>query len=239
MRHKMFCLPFAGGNKYSYEKYVRDSPGNIQMIPVELPGRGARWNEPLLRNTEAMVNDIYVQVNHQLDVPYLIFGHSMGALLGYVLLKKIRAHNLPMPGCCFFSGCRGPAVFKSDHPWHTLPYQAFVDKITELGGLPDTESDRKEILAYYEPILRADFEAVGSYRYQKTEPFDVPLFLMMGTQEPTSYQDVLSWQIESHQQIEVTYFTGKHFFIHQHHREIMSLMEAKVKALKSSGTIQI
>jgi surfactin synthase thioesterase subunit len=238
MRHKMFCLPFAGGNKYSYEKYVQASPRNIEMIPIELPGRGSRWGEVLLRSTDAIVHEVYTQVRSHLESPYLIFGHSMGALVGYLLAKQIIAHQLPGPVCCFFSGCKGPSVFKAGNNWHTLPYQAFVDKITELGGLPDKESVRNEILSCYEPILRADFEAIGGYCYQHSEPLDVPIYLMMGTQEKTSFQDVLAWQIESKRKIEVTYFPGNHFFIFQHHREIISLFETKLKLLMGKETTE-
>jgi surfactin synthase thioesterase subunit len=55
----LFCLPFAGGNKYSYRGYGERAPSFLNIVTLEYPGRGARLKEPLLSNIKDLVNDMY------------------------------------------------------------------------------------------------------------------------------------------------------------------------------------
>ena len=45
--------------------------------------------EPLMKNLADMADDIFHQVRDSLNPPYGIYGHSMGAMLGYLLTLKI------------------------------------------------------------------------------------------------------------------------------------------------------
>ncbi|HYC27772.1 MAG TPA: thioesterase domain-containing protein, partial [Chitinophagaceae bacterium] len=100
----IYCLPFAGGSQLSYSPFVQYESEHIQFLPLELPGRGARWREPLLTDIHEMTNDAFEQIKNGLTDPYAIYGHSMGSLIGYLLTKKILAHNLPAQLHLFFSG---------------------------------------------------------------------------------------------------------------------------------------
>src|SRR4051794_37934122 len=100
----LFCLPFAGGSRYSYISFANCAPENICVIPIELPGRGSRFRETLLTNMDSVVTDIFQQIKDRLDEPYGIYGHSMGTLSGYLLTKKIIQKNLNKPIHLFFTG---------------------------------------------------------------------------------------------------------------------------------------
>ncbi len=45
---KLFCLPFAGGNRYSYREFTAKAPSFLKVIPLEYPGRGNRVHEELV-----------------------------------------------------------------------------------------------------------------------------------------------------------------------------------------------
>ena len=74
----------------------------------------------------------------------------------------------------------------------------------------------EELLEVFEPVLRADFQANDTYEHKREEPFDVPLTVMIGTEEETSREDALRWQEETMQDIDLTEFPGGHFFIFDH-----------------------
>src|SRR5687768_2395386 len=101
----VYCLPFAGGNRYSYQGYVKVAPPFLNIIPIELPGRGSRIKENLVPDLDLMVDDVYAQIKGDLDQPYAIYGHSMGGLLTYLLTKKIRENGHPAPLHLFLTGC--------------------------------------------------------------------------------------------------------------------------------------
>jgi len=106
----LYCLPFAGGHSLSYRDFQANVDENILIKPLELPGRGKRIREPLLTNLEAMADDVFQQVISDLNGQlYAIYGHSMGAILGYLLTKRLVNAGKPAPLHLFVSGRKTPA----------------------------------------------------------------------------------------------------------------------------------
>lgn len=223
---KLFCLPFAGGSKYSYKGYESKAPAEIEVIPLELPGRGKRIREPLMTNLDALVEDLYGFLRPQLnDEPYAIYGHSMGAFLTHLLTKKILADDgVKNPLHLFLTGCRGPSIKDSEPGKHLLPKEQFIQKLIEYGGSPDEILQDKQLINFFEPIIRADFQAIESHLYVSSTPHDIPMTVMIGNQEVTTAEDAKAWQMESSIPINFIQFEGKHFFIFDHVDEIVKIM---------------
>ena len=81
---------------------------------------------------------------------------------------------------------------------------------------------------YFEPIIKADFQSVETYKYAETEPFNVPLVILRGEQDDMTYDECLLWQKETLQNVNVNSFTGGHFFIFDHLSEIGSLISKQL-----------
>jgi len=106
---KLFCIPYAGGSANLYNKWAQTLSKDIELVPLELAGRGTRISEGFYKNLEVAVDDIFNQiVDHIYDSNYAFFGHSLGAFLVYELTQKIMSLNLPLPKHIFFSGRRSP-----------------------------------------------------------------------------------------------------------------------------------
>lgn len=221
---KIFCLPFAGASKYSYRGYMKMAPESITLVPVELPGRGSRSQETLLRDIDVMVLDIFEQIKHQLAAPYAIYGHSMGGLIGLELARKISYEGHPRPAHLFFSGCTAPSLKRNSTGHSQLPQTDFFRILDEYGGCPDELLANHDLMCFFEPILRADFQAVESYRYQKKPVLDIPIDVYLGTGEKITYEDGIKWQEETTEKVHVRQFPGKHFFIFGHEQQLMNLI---------------
>jgi surfactin synthase thioesterase subunit len=226
-RINLICLPFVGGSKYSYRGYVNCAPDNIDVIPVELPGRGTRYKEPLLKNVHLMIDDIFSQVKEKLSSPYIIYGHSMGTLLGYLLTKLIVKKGLPQPECLFFTGCSGPSFRNDEPPTHLLPREELFEKIKSMEGSPDEILNDIDLMIFFEPIIRADFQAIETYVYQNSDPFTIPITVITGIEEKITREQVETWQLETTKPVEIFQLPGKHFFIFQHEEKIMNLIANK------------
>jgi len=226
----LFCLPFAGGSVYSYRGYEQSAPEIINVIPLDLPGRGTRIKEDLLTDIHDMVDDIYNQIEGKLNDPYAIYGHSMGSLIGYLLTKKIIQKGQFQPEYLIFTGCIAPSVdvFSDDVPKHDLPKPEFINKLKELGGSPDEVLENEQLLDFFEAIIRADFQATSNYRYEQTDPFNIPILILIGLEERATYEHALEWQKESTETVDVKQLPGKHFFIFDHETEIMELISNKL-----------
>ncbi len=219
-RVNLICLPFSGASVYSYRNLTKHVADFINVIPVELPGRGKRTSEPLLSDIQSMADDVFLQIKTPTMSPYAFYGHSLGALLGYLLVKRILDEKLPPPRHLFFSGRAGPSVQDKDKDIYALPKKEFIQKLKEYDGSPREILNDDSIMGFFEPILRADFKAIASYVYKKSAPFEIPITVMIGTNENTTYQEALKWQDETSGGISVRQFPGGHFFIFQHSPEI-------------------
>lgn len=213
---RLFCLPYAGGNRFSYKLYKDHFPEHVELYPVDYPGHGTRMKETPLTDLRQIARDVHEQIKDQLSSPYAIYGHSMGALVGYLLTREIVLHNQPPPLRLFFSSSEAPSV-KSPHAGkHLLPRPDFFQALTDIGGMPDEVLRHQDLLTFFEPVLRADFQAISEYRHQHAPPLDIPITVMTGKAEDMPPEDVEKWQNESFHAVSHRYFEGGHFFILQH-----------------------
>ncbi len=228
----LFCLPFAGGNIYSYQSYLKYAPQELNIIPLELPGRGRRFGEALLTNIHAVAEDIYQKMKYRLNEPYAIYGHSLGTLLGYLVTQRIIQEHQHQPEYLFFTGRAGPSVALKEPPRYLLPREAFFKKIADLGGTPSEILEDEDMKDIFEPILRADFETVETFKYQAILPFEIPVNVIIGDQEDITLQDAWAWQQETTIPIEVAQMAGKHFFIFSNAQKIVEVICHKLESLE-------
>jgi surfactin synthase thioesterase subunit len=230
---KIFCFPYAGGSIYSLKQFERLMPAGIEWIPIEPPGRGRRVHEALIRDLYALSADIFKQIRGRLDEPYAIYGHSMGAMLAYLVAKRIMACGLPAPLQLFVSGCGAPSGKPENKGRYLLPTDKFWAALRELGGSPDEVLHNTDLQRFFEPILRADFEAIENYQYQQGVPLDIPITVMIGSQEAISRKDAGRWQEETLAPVEVVHFPGNHFFIFEQARAIAGLIQSNLQLVNT------
>jgi surfactin synthase thioesterase subunit len=229
----LICFPYAGGSRYSYTSFETAGRGKVNIMPFELPGRGDRMEEPLLTDIHAMADDLFRQIRTSIMEPYMLYGHSLGAILAYLVTNKIAQHQLPLPRYVFVSGSEGPSIVRQKKLKlrSTLPPNEFIKELKSLGGVPEAVLQDESFLNFFEPVIRADVKAIESYQYQKNRPIKVPVCAFYGTEEDLLAEDVYAWQDESPFTIEVIPFPGDHFFIFKHNKEIIHIIEGMVSKM--------
>jgi surfactin synthase thioesterase subunit len=218
----LLLFPFAGGSKYSYNPFRSAAPESVNLIPLDLPGRGSRFREPLLKDMHLMADDLFRQVQPYLSAGnFAFFGHSMGTVLVHLVLLKLVERKLPMPVHVFLTGRGGPEAHETED-WHRLPSAEFRGKIKELGGSPREVLEDKDLMDFIEPILRADFQAIESFVYPRFEAMDLPVTVITGTDEDITEEELRSWRKITCQPVDFHIFPGHHFFIFDMAKEVMS-----------------
>lgn len=228
----LFCLPFAGGNKYSYREYEQRAPKFLNIIPLEYPGRGARIREPLLEAMDLLVEDQFNCLKHLIgDTEYGIYGHSMGGVVALFLVKKLIDNGYPDPVHLFITGTTGPSSpSRGSKMRHLMGKKEFIDEILVLDGLPEEVTRHKELVDYFEPILRADFKATETYTYRDSTPLQLPITVITGTEEDMKPEDIQLWQRETDLPIDFITMPGKHFFIFKHPDAIINIIINKLSS---------
>jgi surfactin synthase thioesterase subunit len=231
----LFMFPYAGGNKYAFNGYTAHMPQGIRMVAVEPPGRGARVREPLLTSLDEMAHDIFEKNKAAFSGDYAFFGHSMGSWLAYLVTQLIRKEGLPLPMHLFFSGSGNPAYYRPKVINHQLGREAFFKHLTDLGGLSEAIAGNDAMLNFFEPILRADFKAVETYKHTPYPPLPIPITSMIGSHEKNvTYEMATAWGHETNEGCEVLVFEGNHFFINKHNAEIASIIADRLQCRKTS-----
>jgi len=228
---KLFCIPYSGGNAYSYSEFKKYLPGNIELYNLELPGRGKRISEPLLNSIEAMTEDLFRQIENQIDGNYVIFGHSLGALLSYTLCRLIEKKKLPAPAVLFVSGQTAASLIECDDS-HTLPDDRFIEMLRKMDGTPEELLSDSSFVRYFLPVIRADFRSIAGYKYEPCDlPLKMPIVIFLGTQEDISDEEASAWKKETDMSISINRFEGGHFFIFKNTGEICRLIADKINQL--------
>lgn len=226
---KLICLPYAGGSKFVYKQFMELAPKNLQIIPVDLPGRGTRFGEQLMHHPENLVDDIFSQIKGELRFPYAIYGHSMGTLLAYLLTKKILQKDLPQPLHLFLSGGKAPSTLEDEPILKVLGEQEFIDQLIEVGGIPDKVIKSPRLMRILTPILLADFEVLKNFNYKRSTPFNIPITLILGKDENITEKQIYDWQYETSEKIEIVWFEGEHFFIFEHAGKIIDIIRKNLE----------
>ncbi|MBF0153444.1 MAG: thioesterase [Magnetococcales bacterium] len=222
---ELFCIPFAGGNVYSYQRLAKHVPGHIKVTPLEPPGRGRRSREALLYTIRAMTDDLLAQIQAKAAGAYALYGHSLGAYLGYMAAQRLVAEQATPPRHLFISGSAGPSFPRTKAHIHHLAKNAFLAEVDRYGGLPKEILAHKEMIDYFEPILRADFQAIETNVHRPLAPLDIPMTVMAGSQDRIVPPDhARLWQKESRRPFTFEVFPGEHFFIFEHWPRIGEIM---------------
>lgn len=212
---RLFCFPYAGGTAQIFHEWPTGLPPFVEVCPVRLPGRGSRLAEPAETNLLRLVETAAPALAPHFDRPFAFFGHSMGAVIAFELARHLRATGGAGPARLFVSGRGAPQIESERSLTHNLPDAEFVETLRRLKGTPEEVLDHRELQELMLPILRADFEAIGTYVYAEGEPLDCPVTAFGGIQDlGVSRQALEGWREQTSSHFNLRMLPGDHFFIH-------------------------
>ncbi|WP_159065813.1 thioesterase II family protein [Gorillibacterium timonense] len=230
----LYCLPYAGGSSYIYQQWRGILDDFIEVIPLEYSGRGTRFGDSLIKSAEEHVDDLFCIVKSRLEEPFAFFGHSMGSLLTFELIRTIHQRTGRSPVHGFFSAGYPPNR-KPPFPYSSLPDDDFVSKIQLLGGTPIELFQQKDLLKLFLPILRADFQVIDEYVYQPelgVLPCDITIF--SGEHDPfTRHICISEWEDFTNGSCSFMEFPEGHFFIRSYEKEIVDTIRRTLESYKA------
>ena len=230
---KLFCLPYAGGAAVIYKEWSTKLNAGTELIAIEYAGHGKRSNEPLYKDVTEAIEDVYHLIARQIldGLPYAIYGHSMGAMLAYEVVQKIRENNLPLPLHLFFSGRGAPHIKATKEKiYHELSDAEFQKEIANLGGTPKEFFEYPELMEYLMPILKNDFRiSETAHLTTHINPFDFNITIFTGKEEEElEAEDIHGWMRHTSKTCLVYYFNGGHFFIREEWENIIDIIQKTI-----------
>lgn len=229
---KLFCLPYAGGSALVYTKWKKLLGNGIDIYPVELAGRGKRFEMPLYGCFNEAVEDVYNAVKNDVsESAYAFWGHSMGSLLAFELTYKLVDSGYGEPVHLFLSGRRPPHLNDNDRKLYDLPDNEFIKEIRKLGGTPDDFFKNDELLKVYIPVLKADFKIIEKYKLiKKRHKLNTSITLLCGTKDTINPTEANEWRNYTRGQFRVVWFEGGHFFINDYEKSIADIINTTLNS---------
>ncbi|GAA2151376.1 hypothetical protein GCM10009760_46700 [Kitasatospora kazusensis] len=212
-RLRLICFHPAGGGPGMYREWAARLPADVEVLAVQLPGRETRIAEPCLTDYQDAVAQLHTALRPHLDRPYVLFGHSMGALLAYGVAMAAARHGDRAPGRLLLSGCGGPGVPHAKPGRSGWSDRELVADLRSMGGTPEEVLADPEILSLVLPTLRADFALCDTFRRPDGPLLDCPVTVFGGEQDTVTPEGLHHWAGTTSASTTVHTYPGGHFFL--------------------------
>jgi 3-oxoacyl-(acyl-carrier-protein) synthase/surfactin synthase thioesterase subunit/acyl carrier protein len=253
---RLLCFPYGGGGASSYKDWHQYFPKEIEICPIQLPGRENRLGENALSSIEIITDQLISQLKLEFKMPFAFYGHSFGALIAYELSCKLNAYNMALPRHLFLAAFPEPKLI--DNKIRLLVSKIFeqteideekdlinlLNKLTtnqlkqillELTGADEkynSELLNDELLNVLYPIFMADMKMVASYPKYNYLQIATPLTVIYGKNDPwINISDQRNWCDYTTSTCEYMEINAGHLFIRE--------PEHKVQVIKKISNVLV
>jgi medium-chain acyl-[acyl-carrier-protein] hydrolase len=177
-------------------------------------------SEPPIDELDAFVEPLLEAIEPVTDVPFLFYGHSMGALIAYELARRLWDEFRQSPQRLFVGARRAPHLVSRNQTLHEQSSEKVRDFLLGLRSSAAEVLQNDEIMELLLPALRADLKLDGLYEYLPGSGVSCPITAFTGKDDEYVLRDEISgWSLHTGGEFDLNVIPGDHFFIdHPQHR---------------------
>lgn len=227
---QLLCLSHAGGSASYFFGVSKSLSPEIDVVAAQYPGRQDRLREPCLRSISDLADRLVAALKPLTARPITIFGHSLGAVLGFEVARRLEAEGVP-PTALFASGRVAPHSPPEGRD-HLLDDAGLVAAVKNLGGTDTVVLDDKDLLAMVLPAIRADYTAVETYAYRPGPRLTCPIIALTGNNDPkVTVEGADAWREHTTGAFELVVYPGAHFYLNDHVPDILHRIRAHTRSI--------
>jgi medium-chain acyl-[acyl-carrier-protein] hydrolase len=230
-RVRLLCFPYAGSGASMYRKWVEEAPPDLDVCPVQLPGREGRCHETPYSTLEPLLDVLCDELAPWTDAPFALFGCSMGAIVAAELADALQRRAGKTAAHLFVAARRAPGRPDSRPPTAGLSNAEFLAQLREYNGTPSELLDDPDAMAFYLPCLRADFALCERFVPRPGATIDCPLTVLGGTEDAdVSPDDLEAWRPVTTSAFASCTFAAGHFFVNTCRDAVLATVVARLRA---------
>lgn len=219
---RLLCLPYAGGRAATFRAWPAGLKKDVEVRALALPGRAERIAEPPIDDVTRAVVAIADAAEPLLDRSWAAFGHSMGAVLAFELVRELRRRGHPPPVLLAVAGQDAPPRVMSGGTIHRLSDHELAKELRRLSGTPTEVLEDADVMAVLLPALRADFRICETYACADERPLDSRLLVLDAVGDPeTTAEGIAAWGRTTTAETKTVMLPGRHFFLHSAERPVL------------------
>ena len=235
-RLTLLCLPCAGASATMYLRWRRLLPYWIEVVPVELPGRGWRLAEPFVEDFDRMIDILCAEQEQKMRGHFALLGHSMGALLAFGVTRRLRAMGRALPRALIVSGSPAPSRRDPERFAGKNDDDALTADLRKHGGTPEEVFANAELMRLTLDVLGADYRVCESFGYEAEPPLPVPIHVFAGRDDDIEAERMEAWSAEAGNVFTLDWFDGGHFFIRQHETTVLAALAQRLGLSVEGGS---
>ncbi|WP_019925020.1 thioesterase II family protein [Nocardia sp. BMG111209] len=229
---RLICFPHAGGAATAFLPLARLLAPRVDVVGVQNPGRQERYAEPRLESIEALADGVLPSVRAAIDRPTVLFGHSMGAVQAFEVVRRLEREGSSV-AALFVSSRRAAGHWRAETV-HRRPDAGLVSELRLLGGTDGRIFEDEELARMYLPVVRSDYTAVETYRCEPGVRVGCPIVAVTGDRDPrVPVTEVREWAGHTAAEFRAHVFTGGHFYLTDHAAAVAALAEEVLTAAGS------
>jgi surfactin synthase thioesterase subunit len=227
---RLFCFPFAGGSAAVFAGWGEKLNPGIEVWAAQPRGRGMRFYEPPLQSVAEMVQDYLQVLRAYLDLPFALYGHSLGGVLALELVQQLWTGGLRLPGHLFIGASAPPAAGLIHPPISHLSDEEFVTAVQErYCGIPESILKESELMEIFLPALKADFSAYETFDRNRVTQVRCPITAFAGSEDTVTAPDVMQqWRRHTEASFDLRIIPGDHFFLSTSGELVLSTIREKM-----------
>ncbi len=214
---RLVIFPHAGGGPATLTGFAELLPASVQPVALNLPGRQARLTEAPRTDLAGLVGELARALADAMrpPVPYALFGYCSGALLAYLVCRRLDGLTGGHPPARLLPGSfAAPDIAPVPRRLHGLPSEQFWARLTDFGGIPPELAELVDLRPVLEPALRADFGLLAGYRYAPGPPMATPVTVLYGEGDTSLTRGaLLGWRRHTRSRPELVALRASHWLL--------------------------
>jgi surfactin synthase thioesterase subunit len=165
-----------------------------------------------------LVADLGNAIRPRLDRPYALFGHSLGALIAFELVRWLEDRRSPAPLHLFVAGGHAPVTIGDKEALHLIADdEEFLDAVgSSYGSIPPTVRNNPELKQIVTATLRADMTLAECYDGSDRRQISADITAYAGLDDRCIEESkVLRWRECTKGEFSYQCCRGDHFFVHE------------------------